>query len=784
MGRWLLLCLWLPLSALDLSIESGKENGDAYSILHLQDSSSFGCEAHNDEFGETRRIDCTFPHPPQRSFPPIHNTFLTVTPSSTKSGYSITITPALKMKLIPIFFDLTKTSQIYQHEVKTAMHWIVVGYGKRAPMLEEKRSADTSMNFPIKMHSNVYPYVGGLDLKGNPIKIARVQDVTDYMNLKKAYSEKKFDKVLELATYTLKKYPKTIFKNELMLYQIRALHENEESEKLLEVSKRFLRDYSGDPSVAEVLAYTAHAYVKIGQNVDADYFFDRLFDEQLESPFASLGMLYKAQELEGESPKKAMQFYQKALDTSKDVDIASQAAFKLAQIELSLGNTADAKPYVDKIAKANPKYFLQVRAEAIALAKALVDRHEPKTAAKITESLYKNSEEKAPDREMLLKDLGLQLAQADKREEALKRFNEYLEKYKHGDYTDEVRRAKDGLFFEKSDTNSSEGIKQYDELIERYGNDSVGRKALYKKAQLLLKESRYKEILDLESQLHQLDTAEYPDVNSMITKSAIGLSKEDLKEGKCSEVVILQKMYKIKLLPEWDGLLFECALKTTQYPEAKRIAQRHLQSKSMAERQVWLSRMVKTQFALGEYKSAISGGEELATLLNAEKNPPLNDIYRTLFDAMQRSGNAEGMIRHIKNIETVFGNDFKDIERYTQMVVLATARKDDAMTQTYGRKVVALQERTKTYTQSPYIEFTLGQSYQNIGRDGDALEILKSLNGRKLDKEKRARQQYLIGSLAQRLGRKAEARTAFTTSIKTDPTSAWGKLAKDALGLL
>jgi tetratricopeptide (TPR) repeat protein len=98
--------------------------------------------------------------------------------------------------------------------------------------------------------------------------------------------------------------------------------------------------------------------------------------------------------------------------------------------------------------------------------------------------------------------------------------------------------------------------------------------------------------------------------------------------------------------------------------------------------------------------------------------------------------------------------------------------------------VVALQERTKTYTQSPYIEFTLGQSYQNLGRDGDALEILKSLNGRKLDKEKRARQQYLIGSLSQRLGRKAEARTAFNASIKTDPTSAWGKLAKDALGLL
>lgn len=784
MRRWWLLCLCFPLSALELSIESGKEQGDPYSILHLRDAGSFSCEASQDEFGETKRVNCTFPRAPERSFAPIHNTYLNITPSSSKSGYSITITPVSKMKLIPIPFDLTKTSQIYHYDVKKINHWIVVGYPKKPPMLSEKSSAGEGINFPIKMHNNVYPYVGGLDLKGNPIKISRVQDVTDYMKLKKAYTEKDFDKVLELADDTLKKYPNTIFKNELMLYQIRALHENGESEKLITISKQFLRDYSGDPGVAEVLAYTGDAYTKIGQTIDADYFYDRLFDEQPDSPYAAVGMVYKAQQLEVASPKKAMPFYQKALDTSKDIEIASQAAFKLAKIELGLGNTDKAKPYIDNIAKANPKYFAKVREAAMEMAKKLVDRHEYKTAVKITENLLNETGNASGDRELLLKDLGMQLAQANKREEALKRFNEYLKTYKYGDYVNEVRRAKDGLFFENNDANISAGIKQYDELIDRYGKDSVGQKALYKKAQLLLKGNRYKEILDLENELHQLESTEYPDVNSIISKSAIGLSKADLKAGKCADVVSLQKMYKIKLLPEWDGLLFECALKTTQYTEAKKIAQSHLKAKSMSERQIWLSRMVKTQFALGEYKSAIQGGEELATLLNAEKNPPLNEIYRTLFDAMQRSGNGDGMIRHIKNIETVFGNDFKDIERYTQMVALATARKDEALMQTYGRKVVALQERTKTYTQTPYIEFTLAQSYQKVGKESDALEILKSLNGRKLDKEKRSRQQYLIGSLAQRLGRKAEARTAYNASIKADPASAWGKLAKDALGLL
>jgi tetratricopeptide (TPR) repeat protein len=288
----------------------------------------------------------------------------------------------------------------------------------------------------------------------------------------------------------------------------------------------------------------------------------------------------------------------------------------------------------------------------------------------------------------------------------------------------------------------------------------------------------------MESDLYRLESSVYPETTSMITKSAIGLEKARLKEGKCDEAMKLQRMYKIRLLSEWDEDIFNCALNTTQYAAAKKIAQSHLKSKSIAERQIWLYRMVKTQFGLGEYKEAIKGGNELITLLEAEKNPQLNDIYRIMFDTAQRVGDGEGMIRYIKSVEGAYTNDFKDIERYTQMVSLGLSRKDEGMVQTYAVKVAALQERTKTYTQSPYIEFTLAQSYQNLGKDTAALSVLKTLNKQKLETDKRARQQYLIGAIEQKLGHKREARDAFNASIKTDKNSAWGKLAKDALGLL
>ena len=133
------------------------------------------------------------------------------------------------------------------------------------------------------------------------------------------------------------------------------------------------------------------------------------------------------------------------------------------------------------------------------MAETFVDRNDPKTATRITESLLNKTDTKSPDHQVLLKNLGLQLAKAGKNTEALKRFNEYLSTYKYGEYVEEVRRAKDGLFFEEGDRNTTGDIKKYNDLIERYGNDSVGQKALYKKAQLLLKEKKYKEVLDMES---------------------------------------------------------------------------------------------------------------------------------------------------------------------------------------------------------------------------------------------------------------------------------------------
>lgn len=781
MRRWplLLLFIWLPLSGLDLSIQSGREESQDYSVLHIRDNHPFQCSSKRNNFDEIMSIECNVSQ--SRTLPLIINTHF----SLKQTPNSIIITPKTKIALFPIGFDLRYDTDVYTSDVKPVNHWTIIGYIKNIPMLKAEKPNLNSINIPIKLAKQSYPFIGGLDLKGNPIKMKSVQDVNEYMEIKKAYKAKDYANVLFLANSTLTKHPNTIFANELILYQIRALHSLGKFEELLPLSKQFVRQYSSDPNIAEVLAYTANAYGELGRNSDSDYFYDRLFTEHGDNSFATKGMYFKAKHLQVVgSPKKAAIYYNEALSRTKDVGLASACAFELAQMEIAAGHLPKAKEYIDKILRVNPDHFNTVRPESLKMAEILGGLKEPLAAAKITESLIESVAPKSVEHQELLKDLGLLYAQGDKKAKALEAFNEYIKLFPYGDAITEVRRAKDGLFFEKEEPKGDKGVKKYEDLINRYGNDSIGQIALYKKAQLLFKDKKFEKILEMENDLYKLDTTAYPQSSTLISRSAIEITKQKLQEGKCAEALSMQKMYRIKLLPQWDGLTFDCALKMGNFPVAKALAQKHIKSKTIAERQEWLNRLVKTHFALGEYREATRGGKELIALLDVQKNPPLNDIYRVMFDTAQRSSDDVGMVKYIKGCESAYGEDFKDIERYTQMAVLGLKRKDEVMVQSYSNKVMALQKRTSTYTQSPFIEFTLAQSLMNQEKNKEALDVLKTLNDRKLSSETKSRQHYLIGSLAMKMGRNSEAKSAFNASIKANPASAWGKLAKDALGLL
>ncbi len=780
----LLVTFYSTISALTVSIQTGKESQHHFSVMHLRDSLLFSCHANKDSFGVTTEITCIFDQIPSQNIGELNNNFFHVTTAIDNQKFIIRITPYKKMDLFPILFDLQKDTELFYVESNTSRHWSIVGYDEVNPFAGKESFSDTAINLPVTFPRKSLPFVGGLDIEGNPIEMQSINDVSEFIKIKEYYKKKQYDTALEHILQMQERYPHSVFKSELALYKIRTLYKLNEFDAMLEASKKFIREFSSDQNIAEVLVYTAHAYSKLGMFSDADYFYDHLFNEHAASYFSYLGYVYKADQLaESGSWKKALNFYAKVLNETDNVALASRAAFKLAQYYLNHAKRQKAIRYLDKILEGNPGYFANHFDASYDMAMALTDHGNYKMAAAIAGALLEGMTPRHERYEEVLKNRGIWLARAHDKESAIESFDRYLKTFKFGQYVDEVKREKDALFFDLGDENMSAALNAYDRIIERYPDDAIAQKALYKKAKLLYDHKAYAQVVGLQEALLALDAQEY-DVQPLINGAVSALMQEHLNRGECKEAVRMSQQYDITLPDAWDQKIYFCADEAGDYRLAKKIAAKYLKSKTIPQRLEWLYYYISADFKLGNYTDVLDASKELITLMTLEKSTKYYSVYRIDFDANERLNNGEGMIQSMNNIEKVFGLDFDDIDRYAQMVALGNRNSDDVMVENYAKKVIYLQQKRSSYAQTPYIEFSLADALVKLNKPNEAIEILKSLDERDIGSEKRARQKYLLGSLLQKRAKTAAAKEAYKQSIEADKESAWGRLAQDALNLM
>jgi tetratricopeptide (TPR) repeat protein len=679
---------------------------------------------------------------------------------------------------------MTKNVAIYQADVKLTNHWMIVGYEKDLPFIKAEEPTQVAINFPFELSADRFPYVGGLDIKGNPVYIKRVGDVTDYLKIKKLFKNEKYDLCLELIDEVVQSYPNSLFNAELLYYKIKVYSKMKDFDNVIELSKLYLREYSSDENVPEILALLAQSYSSIGLNIDADYFFDRLFDEHEESEFAKLGYIYRGEMLEASgASSKAVTFYKKALTQTSDIEIAAQAAYKLAHYYLASSDKNKAANYIMKIIKAKPEFFMNDIQTSFDMMYLFADNGDYITAASIAKAIIDQTDKDYDEYERLLKDRGIWLSKSPDKKKALEALNEYIKKYKYGTYEEEVAIAKDELFFDVNDANFSLKLQKYDNLMQEYKDNSIGKRAIYEKAKLLYENKMYSDVLDFENTLMDLDQATYEDIPKIIKDSAIGVMKLSLKNRECQEVLNISNDYNITLSNDWDDGVYECSMKGGDYVLSKKIAARNLKSKNIELRKKWLYRYIKVDFATGSYTDVIEASKDLIALIEGEKSSKYNDVYRILFDTYQRLEMKDKLLSAIIKIQKLFGLDYKDIERYVSVMSMGSDKKDDNIVIKYGEEVVKIQNSSSSYAQSPYVEFTLYQSYINIQDYEKALKIIRLLDNVELDKSDRARQKYLMGSVLSKLWRDEEAQVAYKESIKADPSSPWAELAKSMDGI-
>jgi tetratricopeptide (TPR) repeat protein len=767
--------------ALEISIDSAKDNFEKYSTLHIIDSDPFVCQAIKDDMQRTKEVICAFSKKPSQEIPPVENDFFKVNSFRKKGTFFISIKPFYKLYLHADIFDLAKDKSVFSADVKIAKRWTLLGYKKKLPLIKKQEPSDLAINFPFYLTKDMLPYVGSLDLAGKPVHIKKVGDVTEYLKIKKYFQKKRYEDALDLINDVLNNYPNTLFKPELTYYKIKVYDKLKDYDNVISNAKIFLREYSGDENVPEVLALTAKAYGAVGQNSDADYFFDRLFSEHKGNVYAQWGYLYKGAILEASGgTKEAVNYYKKALYNTKNLEVAAAAAYHLSEI-LMQTHPKEAAKYVMKIVEAKPNYFIENKKLSKKIMNTLADQGEYKAAAAIANAMLKALGPTYDDYEDLLKDKALWLAKTDDKKAALQALNDYLKKFPDGDYIDAVQVAKDALFFENNDLNTTAKLAEYDKLIQEYKGDIIAQRALYEKAKLLLQERAYQQVLALKDELKNLDSEKFSDIDLLIKKAAVGLMEESLAEKNCKNVLVIASDYNITLSNSWDDGIYSCAMKGGDFQLSKSIASKNLKSQNIAVRKKWLYRYMKIDLETGNYSEAVDVGKDLLALIDNIKKSKYKESYRLLFDAYNRLGEKEKMMQVMAKIEELFGINYKDISRYVAMISLGRDRGDDNMVIKYAKAVMKLQKAAKSYLQSPYIEFSLYDAYMDKKEYNKALSALHSLGRVALNKTQKAQAEYLKGVVLSKLWRDAAAKQAYKAAIKADPNSAWAKLAKSAL---
>ncbi len=787
MFKWILSLLLfanifkIQLLALDISLSGAKENFQNYSTLHIKDRNKFLCQEMKNDFDETIKIVCAFSKSPSKKLKTLQNDFFKIETKTKKGTFFLIITPYKKMKLYPMVFNLSEENSVYEPNVKLAAHWMIIGYKKELPYIKKQEPSDVSINFPFFLDSDKLPFVGSLDLDGNPVYIKEVRDVSDYLKIKRYYSEKKYERCLDLIDDVMLDYPDSLFNAELLYYKIRVNAKLENYDEVISLSKIYLREHSSDENVAEVLALSARSYALNNLSGQADYFFDRLFDEHADSPYAKWGYIYKGEMLEESgSASKALKYYEKALQETSSIDIASTAAYKLARYKMSKSDKKEATKYIMKIIKAKPSYFVLEYETSLDMMYDLADMNEYISAAAIAKALIDETNRDYDEYEALLKNRGIWLAKTSKKQEALEALNEYLKEFSDGLYESEVQVAKDALFFDISDANLSTKIDNYNLLIDTYAQDSIGNRAIYEKAKLMNENGMYKDVLEFKDLLLELDTIKYPDTQTIVNNAALGAMEKALEDKECNSVLKISGEYSIKLSDKWDDGIYECAMKGADFSLAKEIISKNIKSKDMSIRKKWLYRHLKVDFATGNYSDVIKASRDLISLIEDDKDSKYKDVYRVIFDTYQRLENYKMMIESISKIKNIYGESYKDIERYVAVMAIGSDRDDTNLILKYGGEVMKIQNSSNSYTQSPFVEFTLYQAYLKKEELNKALKIIKSLNTVELKKGDRARQKYLLGSVYEKLWRGDEAQIAYKEAIEADPSSAWAKLANGA----
>ena len=787
MNRFALVFLPLFSFGFTLTLNSGIDEGKQYSVLHLQDEYEFSCKEEILTYDKKiyvcqTNIDIT---------PKIDDKILSLVEIRFRKEdgkNKIYITPRANSRLMSEDEPLYSMSDVVPSNKLFSKHYSII----INPTLSEfDKQTNHGINFAPSFDDMMHPSVGALDLNKAPIETADSNDINLYLDIKKLYEVGRYEDVIKQSAIARQRYPGSIFASEFLLYRLRSLDRifdiQDSFENVLPIDianegKVWLRQFVSDENYQEVLYLVSKAYLRQDMMSDANYNLDILINEHPNSSWTKEAILEFADKIYSIGrQKEAIKMYENVLYSANTLELASRAALSLVETSIDRSKFQDAKDYILKIINANQNYLLKNIAKSMVLAGVFHEKNMDDVASKIYEILLSKLKKGDEQYELALKNYGLSLINTNNVNLAYNTLKRYESEFKDGDYIAQVEQGLDRLFFELKEDNATKLNDYYNLLKEKYGKTEIGQKALKEQVALFLKNRQYYEILNLTSQIRDLNDT---DSTKALNYAALMNAREMIRKDSCQTVVNLVENYDIK-----DGIdskfkLFDCYMRLARYKAAYELASANILVPDMLDRSEWLVKLSSTLLKMEKFKDVVKVADDAIAIAATQEYADVSPVLFDRFNALIALNRINDAVATIAAIEQLRGNDFKVIETYDKIAEVMYNNNDFVNASIYAKKAIDMQERTRTDTFSPKIEFEYTNSLIKIEELNEALNATKQLLQTRLSPENRLRALNQIGEIYIKMKNNSAARPYLQECISSNFQSSWKSLCEGQLKII
>ncbi len=785
--------IYVHLFALDIYLNSAKQNNSPYAILHIVDNEPIECHTILLALDKKSYI-CRFKKIVKNKLGKKKLRFVNIDFLEKDKEFYIKIDPKYGSKLLSLSEELFKLKEIKQEiSGKKSKHWVVLLF-KKLPFGKKVKS--DGINFPITYERYMMPSVGPVDVNGAPIAYARSKDINYYLDIQKEFKSGDYESVVQDVNRAIKQYPNSIFMSDLLLYKLKSIDVSIEknltpiSEKytnsdVTKEAKSWLRRYASNENIPQVLLILVKNYLRAESNSDVNYFLDILINEHKKSPYTKKAILYYADSLYSKNHrKKATKLYEDVLYSAKSLDIASLAAIRLANSNINSGNTEEAKKYLLKVLDANKKYLLKDKDATAALAVKLAANKLQDIAAKLNDLLLKNiPKEQIDTRELLLKQAGDWYAETNQINKAYARYSQYQKIYKDGIYINEVNKARDRLFFKIKENNDTKLANYYDTLISKYKND-IRDKAILHKAELLIREKRYQEILNMKNLIKSSSDRNSTKGEKIIKSASIVLIEEYLQADNCQNAINLFIDNRVDFKDINNSKkLFNCLMIMQKYKKANELSKSKISSKRLSSKFYWLENLIKSDYKLQKFNKILELKQDIDKLSKIANKPISASVLRDIFNSYFYTKSYSSALEELHLLDIKYPKDIKNIEPYYKIINYANDKRDDLLLIKYAKKIISMQKLYKIHSYSPKVEFLYIDALKRVSKIKEARKVANKLLKIKMKKQNIPRVLFELGELNLKLEDRKIAKKYFQKCAKVKENNSWVELCKDSLKL-